>query len=112
VLSDMKKLQDCLGEFQDSQVQREELTVLDRQLLTERTSPARDSAARDSGALVATLLAMGEINARLAASQQRARAEFGSRFDRFAGPVTQRHIQALLNPPPLTRAPLTRGATQ
>jgi CHAD domain-containing protein len=88
VLADMKKLQDCLGEFQDSQVQREEITTLAQQMLA-----AGDA---DRAALVATLLAMGEINARLAVNQQRARAEFGSRFAQFAGPATQRHIQALL----------------
>jgi CHAD domain-containing protein len=88
VLSDMKKLQDCLGEFQDSQVQREELTTLARQLL--------EAAGPGHAALAATLLAMGEINARLAVNQQRARADFGRQFIRFAGPATQRHIQALL----------------
>jgi CHAD domain-containing protein len=86
VLSAMKKLQDCLGEFQDSQVQREEITRLATELLRDRTSPV----------LAATLLAMGEINARLAVAQRQARAGFGDRFTRFAGPDTQRHIQALL----------------
>jgi CHAD domain-containing protein len=88
VLTDMKKLQDCLGEFQDSQVQREELTALARELL--------DAAGSDHAILATTLLAMGEINARLAVNQLRARADFGRRFARFAGPGTQRHIQALL----------------
>jgi len=102
VLSDMKKLQDCLGEFQDSQVQREEITTLARQLLADSAGPAgRGDAGRagggDQAALAATLLAMGEINARLAVLQQQARADFDDRFARFAGPVTQRHIQALLN---------------
>jgi CHAD domain-containing protein len=90
VLSDMKKLQDCLGEFQDSQVQREELTELARQLLTDKSRTA------DHAALAATLLAMGEINVRLAGNQRQARADFGTRFTRFASPATQRHIQALL----------------
>ena len=90
VLSDMKKLQDCLGEFQDSQVQREELTELARQLLADKSRSA------DYTALAATLLAMGEINGRLAGNQRRARADFGTRFTRFAAPATQRHIQALL----------------
>jgi CHAD domain-containing protein len=93
VLSDMKKLQDCLGEFQDSQVQREEITTLAQQLLADSAAGA-GSAGR--AALAATLLAMGEINARLASLQQRARADFGSRFTRFAAPATQRHIQDLL----------------
>ena len=99
VLADMKKLQDCLGEFQDSQVQREEITTLAQQMLADsadRVGSASRASGADRAALVATLLAMGEINARLSVNQQRARAEFGSRFAQFAGPATQRHIQALL----------------
>jgi CHAD domain-containing protein len=95
VLSDLKKLQDCLGDFQDSQVQREEITALARQLLGGGTGGAAPADA-GAAALAATLLALGEINARLAANQQQARADFGSRFTRFAAPATQRHIQTLL----------------
>lgn len=80
VVSDLKKLQDCLGEFQDSQVQREEIAVL----------------AESMPPVVGTLLAMGEISARLAASQQAARADFSARFARFAAPASQRRIMELL----------------
>jgi CHAD domain-containing protein len=80
VVSDLKKLQDCLGEFQDSQVQREEIAVL----------------AQAMPAHVSTILAMGEISARLAASQHAARADFSARFARFAAPVNQRRIKDLL----------------
>jgi CHAD domain-containing protein len=80
VVSDLKKLQDCLGEFQDSEVQRVEIAVLARAMPTH----------------VQTILAMGEISARLAASQQAARADFSARFARFAAPVSQRRIRELL----------------
>jgi CHAD domain-containing protein len=84
VVGDLKKLQDVLGEFQDSQVQREEIGALADAMLAERAAPA------------ATLLAMGEVAARLAGSQAEARAAFGNRFARFAGPDGRRHIRVLL----------------
>ena len=74
VVSDLKQLQDCLGEFQDSEVQRHEIHALADAMLAERAAPA------------ATLLAMGEIAARLAISQAEARTEFAARFGRFARP--------------------------
>src|SRR5579863_9455863 len=73
VVGDLKQLQDCLGEFQDSEVQRHEI-----------------------GALAATLLAMGEIAANLAHSQAEARADFAQRFTRFAGPAGQQRVRDLL----------------
>jgi len=88
-VGDLKQLQDCLGEFQDSQVQREEIHDLAEQMLNERTRPP-----------AATLLAMGELAARLAASQQRARDEFGLRFTRFAGPSGEQRLRALLEGQP------------
>ena len=84
VVGDLKQLQDCLGEFQDSQVQREELHTLADAILTERAAPA------------ATLLAMGEIAAWLTRSQAEARAVFGRRFARFAGPADQERVHKLL----------------
>jgi CHAD domain-containing protein len=84
VLSDLKQLQDCLGEFQDSEVQRAEIRALADAMLTERAAPA------------ATLLAMGEIAAKLALSQAGARAEFAARFARFAGPAGQERVRVLL----------------
>src|SRR5262249_30589142 len=39
-LGGLKGLQDCLGEFQDSQVQREEIRVLAEEMLTSRAAPA------------------------------------------------------------------------
>jgi CHAD domain-containing protein len=87
VLGDLKGLQDCLGEFQDSQVQREEIRVLAEAMLAERAAPA------------ATLLAMGEITANLAVSQAEARAVFAERFARLAGPDGQQRLRALLERP-------------
>ncbi len=84
VVGDLKSLQDCLGDFQDSQVQREEIHALADAMLAERAAPA------------ATLLAMGEIAARLTISQAEARADFARRFARFTGPAGREHIDVLL----------------
>jgi CHAD domain-containing protein len=84
VVGDLKQLQDCLGEFQDSQVQREEIHSLADAMLAERAAPA------------ATLLAMGEIAAKLTLSQAEARADFARRFARFAGPAGKERVRVLL----------------
>jgi CHAD domain-containing protein len=88
VVGELKQLQDCLGDFQDSEVQREEIHALASAMLAERAAPA------------ATLLAMGELAARLAVSQAEARADFSRRFARFAGPAGQQRIRVLLGEPP------------
>jgi CHAD domain-containing protein len=80
---ELKNLQDCLGEFQDTEVQREEIRVFAAQLIDERIAPA------------ATLLAMGEIAAGLAVRQRQARSDFSGRFREFASPVSQARIRAL-----------------
>jgi CHAD domain-containing protein len=87
VVGDLKQLQDCLGEFQDSQVQREEIRALADAMLAERAAPA------------ATLLGMGEIAANLAISQAEAREDFSLRFARFAGPAGQQRMRTLLHEP-------------
>jgi CHAD domain-containing protein len=89
VLSDLKQLQDCLGEFQDSEVQRHEIRDLADAMLT-------DSMLAGRAAPAATLLAMGEIAAKLALSQAEARAEFVGRFARFAGPAGRERVRVLL----------------
>jgi CHAD domain-containing protein len=88
VVGDLKSLQDCLGDFQDSQVQREEIHALADEMLAERAAPA------------ATLLAMGEIAAKLTLSQAEARADFARRFARFAGPAGRERIRVLLEDRP------------
>ncbi len=80
---ELKALQDCLGEFQDGQVQREEIGVFAAQMLAARSAPAP------------TLLAMGEIAASLARRQHRARSEFDGRFANFAGPASQARLSVL-----------------
>jgi CHAD domain-containing protein len=84
VVGDLKQLQDCLGEFQDSEVQRAEIHALADAMLAEHAAPA------------ATLLAMGEIAANLAHSQAEARADFVARFSRFAGPAGRERVRVLL----------------
>jgi CHAD domain-containing protein len=80
---ELKSLQDCLGEFQDTEVQRGEILAFATQMMDERTAPA------------ATLLAMGEIAAGLAVRQRRARSEFTGRFRDFASPASQHRIRAM-----------------
>jgi CHAD domain-containing protein len=80
---ELKALQDCLGEFQDTQVQREEIRDFAAQMMVQRAAPA------------ATLLAMGEIAAGLAVRQGQARSEFAGRFRDFASPDGQSRFQAL-----------------
>ncbi len=87
VVGDLKQLQDCLGEFQDNEVQRHEIGALADEMLAERAAPA------------ATLLAMGEIAANLVHCQAEARADFAQRFTRFAGPAGQQRFSALLTRP-------------
>jgi CHAD domain-containing protein len=83
VLGDLKRLQDCLGDFQDSQVQREEIQSLAAAMLAQQAAPA------------STLLAMGELAAQLAVQQGQARAEFAARFAGFAGTEGRRRMAAL-----------------
>ena len=84
VISDLKRLQDCLGEFQDTQVQIEEIQALAAAMLAANEAPA------------VTLLAMGEVTAGLAARQLAARADFERRFAAFAGAHGQRRMSVLL----------------
>jgi CHAD domain-containing protein len=79
---DLKALQDCLGEFQDTHVQHTEIRTFAAQMAEQRAAPT-------------ALLAMGEIAGRLVASQRRARAEFAARFADFASPASQGRIRAL-----------------
>jgi CHAD domain-containing protein len=80
---ELKSLQDCLGEFQDTEVQRDEIRAFAAQMMDERTAPA------------ATLLAMGEVATGLAIRQRQARSEFAGRFRDFASPASQHRILAM-----------------
>jgi len=84
VLGDLKRLQDCLGEFQDNEVQIDEIRMLADAMLAAGAAPAP------------ALLAMGEVTAGLAVCQQAARDAFEKRYAGFAGPEGQRHMTALL----------------
>ena len=81
VLGDLKKLQDCLGDFQDNEVQIAEIRALALEL---KDAPA------------VTLLAMGEITAGLAVKQAKARRNFEQRFSAFADTEGQRRMSELL----------------
>jgi CHAD domain-containing protein len=80
---ELKALQDCLGEFQDSEVQQTEIRTFATQMMEARSAPAE------------TLLAMGEIAASLAVRQAAARTQFDGRFSDFAGPASRRRMAAL-----------------
>ncbi len=90
VVSDLKKLQDCLGDFQDNEVQIDEIRALAAAMVA--AGPVFNGGTVPPG----TLLAMGEVTAGLAASQQAARAVFETRFASFAGPGGQQHMSVLL----------------
>ena len=83
VLGDLKRLQDCLGEFQDSQVQREEIQSLAAAMQAAGPVPAR------------TLLAMRELADQLGPRQHAAREAFADRFAGFAGDAGQRRMAVL-----------------
>jgi len=84
VVGDLKKLQDCLGDFQDSEVQIAEIRSLGTAMQTAGEAPA------------VTLLAMGEVTAGLVETQAAARAGFERRFAAFAGIDGQRRMSVLL----------------
>jgi CHAD domain-containing protein len=96
-VKDLKGLQDCLGNFQDAEVQRDGIREFAAAMLAECQGADRRPARRprrDAGPpaapplstaeLAATLLAMGELTAVLHAQQERARAEVAGRFAAFA----------------------------
>ncbi len=80
---ELKSLQDCLGEFQDTEVQLGELRAFAAQMMADRSVPA------------ATLLAMGEVAAAIAVRQRAARAEFAGRFADFSSHRGRSRITAL-----------------
>ena len=82
-VNELKALQDCLGEFQDTEVQQQELRAFAARMVADRAAPAQ------------ALLAMGEIAASLAIRQRSARAEFAGRFDGFSSPRGRARIAAL-----------------
>ena len=80
---DLKGLQDCLGEYQDGQVQQHEIRMFGAQMMAEHDVPAT------------ALLAMGELAGQIARRERRARREFAGRFEDFASAASQRRSRAL-----------------
>jgi CHAD domain-containing protein len=83
VVRDLKGLQDCLGEYQDCQVQQHEIRMFAAQMMTDRDVPAT------------ALLAMGELASKIARRERRARREFAGRFADFASAASQHRFRAL-----------------
>jgi CHAD domain-containing protein len=88
VVRELKDLQDCLGTFQDSQVQQHQIRQIAGEMLAAGDVP------------VTALLAMGDLAARLARTEHRARGEFSGRFAAFASPGSQRRLRSLVQAGP------------
>ena len=82
VVADLKGLQDVLGRFQDTEVQRWALRGFAEEMMTGGTS---------AGAM----LAMGELIGHLDVEQERARRDFDAAFARFERPSSLRLRQRL-----------------
>jgi CHAD domain-containing protein len=81
VVGDLKDLQDVLGRFQDTEVQRRALKSFAEEMMADGTSAE-------------AVLAMGELIGHLDSEQDRARAEFDTAFSTFARPAG---VQRLLH---------------
>jgi CHAD domain-containing protein len=81
VVGDLKDLQDVLGRFQDTEVQRRALRSFAEEMMADGTAAE-------------AVLAMGELIGHLDAEQDRARAEFDTAFSTFARPAG---VQRLLH---------------
>jgi CHAD domain-containing protein len=81
---ELKGLQDCLGTYQDCQVQQEEIRVIATEMLATGEVPAT------------ALLAMGDLASHVGQRERRARSEFSSRFATFASPPAQQRFRALV----------------
>jgi CHAD domain-containing protein len=81
-VADLTGLQDVLGRFQDSEVQRQSLREFAEEMMATGT-PAH------------VVLAMGELVGHLDAEQDRARADFAGAFARFVRPASHRRMQQL-----------------
>ncbi len=83
VLGQLKELQDCLGEFQDAQVQRAAVSAFADEMLAA------------GGTSAATFMAMGRAADAVESRQGQARAQFAERFERFANKRTRRNVADL-----------------
>ena len=87
-VKELKTVQDVLGTFQDSEAQREAIYVLAADMMARGDASAR------------TMLAMGEIAARLQESMQSSRSDFAATFERFGRLSVQRRMARLSRPDP------------
>jgi len=83
LVSALKGLQDNLGAFQDTQVQRHAVEGFADQLVNDRDTSA------------AALLAVGRLVAAFDDRERQARAEFADRFASFAGPKNRQRLELL-----------------
>jgi CHAD domain-containing protein len=81
-VADLKDLQDVLGRFQDSEVQRDALRGFAEEMMADGTPSA-------------AVLAMGELIGHLDAEQDRARREFDGAFAHFARPSSRQLMDRL-----------------
>jgi CHAD domain-containing protein len=81
---ELKGLQDCLGTYQDCQVQQEEIRVIATEMLAAGDVPAT------------ALLAMGDLASHIGQRERQARSEFASRFAAFASEPAQARFRALV----------------
>jgi CHAD domain-containing protein len=82
-VKELKGLQDCLGEFQDCEVQQHEIRMFAAQMMNDRDVPAT------------ALLAMGELAGRVGLQERAARGKFAGRFSEFASLGAQQRFRAL-----------------
>jgi CHAD domain-containing protein len=80
---ELKGLQDCLGTFQDCQVQQQEIRMIAADMMAAGDVPAT------------ALLAMGDLSAQVGRRERRARREFAGRFASFASGPAQAWFGAL-----------------
>ena len=82
-VKDLKDLQENLGEFQDTEVQRHALRGFGEELV-------------GMGAPAGTILALAQLVQRLSDRQASARKDFGERFARFASAGSRAHFDELI----------------
>jgi CHAD domain-containing protein len=91
LVDDLKVLQDCLGEFQDTEVQQHAI----KQFAQEMLDATGRASSRADGATVQAVMAMGRLADRLVERQQLARDRFGDLFAQFAQAHRRARIAAL-----------------
>jgi CHAD domain-containing protein len=84
LLSELKALQDTLGDFQDGEVQREAVREFAAAMMEQGAVPPK------------TILAMGEMAAQLDAHQLGARAALASRLQPFLADENRARVKALV----------------